>query len=141
MFIKVANPRSGRRTKMEARIIGKVLHLATFHGWRPERISWSAPSASWDTQVVMPYVSPYLSGVVSDSDARGLVVALKKVLASEGAGLQSDVYLGVLGLIAIAESGGFDLDPELEPENQIKVPSPAAVLNAGPSAPPPPANQ
>src|SRR5688572_10933252 len=103
---------------MEARILGKVLHLATFHGWRPERINWRAPTASWDTKVVMPYVAPYLSGVVSNSDSTGLVVAAKRVLASEGSGLASDIYLAVLTVIAIAEGGGFELKPELAPAEQ-----------------------
>lgn len=115
---------------MEARVLGKVLHLATFHGWRPERISWKAPTASWDTEVVMPYVTPYLSGVVSNSDATGLVVAVKRVLASEGSGLASDIYLAVLSIMAIAEGGGFELQPDLAPAEQsksISAPRPGAA--------------
>ena len=57
--------------------------------------------------MVMPYLTPYLSGTVSDTDAAGLLAGLRRVLASEGVGLPSEVYLAVLGLIAIAEGGGF----------------------------------
>lgn len=121
---------------MEVRVLGKVLHLATFHGWRPERISWKAPTASWDTGVVMPYVTPYLSGVVSNSDATGLAVALKRVLASEGSGLASDLYLAVLSVTAIAEGGGFELKPDLVPADQSKSNS-APRLEAAPPAPSP----
>src|SRR5438445_10596274 len=103
MFIQIANPVSGRRARIEVRTLGKVLHLATFHGWNPELITSRPPLASWDTDIVMPYVTLYLSGTVSDTDAAGLAAGLKVVLASEGSGLPSEVYLAVLGLIAIAE--------------------------------------
>jgi len=97
---------------MEARALSKVLHLACFHGWRPELLDAPPPLASWDTEIVMPYVTPYLSGTVSNSDADGLAAALKRVLASEGSGLQSEIYVAVLGLTAIAEGGGFNLKLE-----------------------------
>jgi hypothetical protein len=136
VFIHAINPLSGRRTRMEARLLGKVLHLATFHSWRPERISWKAPTASWDTHVVMPYVTPYLSGVVSNSDAAGLVVALKRVLASEGSGLASDLYLAVLSITAIAEGSGFELNPDLTPAEQSKSISVSRLGAAPPVATP-----
>jgi hypothetical protein len=112
MFVQIVNPVSGRRAKMEARTLGKVLHLACFHDWHPERLASQPSSASWDTEIMMPYVSPYLSGTVSDADAAALAACLKHVLASEGPGLPSDVYLGVLGLIAVASAGQFSLQPE-----------------------------
>jgi hypothetical protein len=68
----------------------------------------------------MPYVAPYLSGVVSNSDSTGLVIAAKRVLASEGSGLASDIYLAVLSIMAIAEGGGFELKPDLAPAEQSK---------------------
>jgi hypothetical protein len=135
MFIQVTNPVSGRRGRIHARALAKVLHLATFHGWRPERIGWRAPIASWDTRIVMPYVTPYLSGVVSNSDAAGLVIALKDVLSSEGSGLASDIYLAVLGVIAIAEGGGFELNAEItSPEKDEK--ASASARAGGPSRSP-----
>ena len=112
MIIQVVNPVSGRRARIERRILGKVLHLACFRGWCPERLDSPPPSSSWDTEMVMPYLTPYLSGTVSDTDAAGLLAGLRRVLASEGAGLPSEVYLAVLALIAIAEGGGFGLKPE-----------------------------
>ena len=60
----------------------------------------------------MPYVSPYLSGNVSATDAAGLAVGLKKVLASEGPGLPSDVYLAALALAAVATNGRLVLELE-----------------------------
>ncbi len=138
MFVQLFNPQSGRRARMDSQALGKVLHLATFHGWKPERIDWLAPSASWDTQIIVPYLSPYLSGVVSDSDAARLVVALKRVLASEGAGLASDIYLTVLGLTAIAEGSGFALNPEVAPAETNSSPSsPRREVVAAVSAPGP----
>jgi hypothetical protein len=136
MFIQVTNPVSGRRGRIHARALAKVLHLATFHGWRPERIGWRAPIASWDTRIVMPYVTPYLSGVVSNSDAAGLVIALKDVIASEGSGLASDIYLAVLGVIAIAEGGGFELNAEIASPEKDEKPS-ASTRAGGPAAPSP----
>lgn len=115
MFIQVVNPVSGRRARMEARTVSKILHLASFHGWQPERAGAPPPSASWDTEIVMPYVTPYLCGTVSNTDAENLLRGLKRVLASEGSGLQSDLYLALLGLIAIAEGGEFELNPEAAP--------------------------
>lgn len=134
MFIQVTNPVSRRRARIHARALAKVLHLATFHGWRPERIGWRAPIASWDTRIVMPYVTPYLSGVVSNSDAAGLVIALKDVLSSEGSGLPSDIYLAVLGVIAVAEGGGFELSAEIVSPEQNEKPSVSARAG-GPAAP------
>ena len=97
---------------METRILSKVLHLACFQGWRPERLDAPPPLGAWETEIVMPYVAPYLSGTVSDTDAAGLLVGLRRVQASEADGLESEVYLAVLGLIAIAEGGGFELQLE-----------------------------
>ena len=94
------------------RILSKALHLACFHGWRPERLDAPPPLGSWDTEIVRSYVRPYLSGTVSDADAGGLLAGLRRVQASEAAGLESEIYLAVLGLIAIAEGGGFDLQFE-----------------------------
>ena len=112
MFVQIINEVSGRRARMAARTLGKVLHLACFHDWQPERLASAPPSASWNTEVIMPYVSPYLSGSVSQADAASLAAGLKRVLASEGSGLPSELYLAVLGLLAIAEAGPFTLELE-----------------------------
>jgi len=84
----------------------------------------------------MPYVTPYLSGVVSNSDAAGLVIALKDVIASEGSGLASDIYLAVLGVVAIAEGGGFELNAEIASPEKDEKPS-ASTRAGGPAAPSP----
>ncbi|PYM12905.1 MAG: hypothetical protein DME18_10230 [Verrucomicrobia bacterium] len=112
MLIQVVNPTTGRRAKVEARILSKVLHLACFQGWQPERLDAPPPLGSWETEIVMPYVTPYMSGTVSDTDAAGLLAGLRRVQASEADGLESEVYMVVLGLIAIAEGGRFELQPE-----------------------------
>src|SRR5437660_11958129 len=103
MIIQVINPVSGRRARVERRTLGKVLHLACFHGWWPERLDSPPPSTSWDTEMVMPYLTPYLSGNVSDTDAAGVLAGLRCVLASEGVGLPSEAASRVLGSIAIAD--------------------------------------
>jgi len=112
MYIQVVNPESGRRARLEARTLGKVLHLACFHDWHPERLEEAPPSASWSTEIIMPYVSPYLSGSVSAEDAANLTIGLKKVLASEGPGLATDVYLATLALASVAAQGRLVLELE-----------------------------
>jgi hypothetical protein len=112
MYVQIISQTAGRRARIASKTLGKVLHLACFHDWHPERLSSNPPSASWNTEVIMPYVSPYLSGSVSQTDASSLAVALKRVLTSEGSGLSSEVYLAVLGLIAVAASGPFELELE-----------------------------
>jgi hypothetical protein len=119
MFIHVVNSVSGRRARLEAQTLSKVLHLAAFHGWRPERIGTPPPVASWDTQIIMPYMTPYLSGTVSDTDAASLVASLKRVVTSEGAGLASEVYLALLGLIAVGASGQFEVHAEFTPDDEM----------------------
>lgn len=120
MYVQIVNHTSGRRARIASKTLGKVLHLACFHDWHPERLSSNPPSASWNTELIMPFVSPYLSGSVSQADALSLAVALKRVLASEGSGLSSEVYLALLGLTAVAESGAFELELEEPSSSKAK---------------------
>ena len=86
--------------------------MAMFHDWKPERAESTPPTASWDTEIVMPYVSTYLSGTVSNVDAAGLAPSLDRLLASEGSGLLPELYFGALALRAVAQAGAFEVDPE-----------------------------
>jgi hypothetical protein len=100
---------SGRRARLESKVLCKVLHLAMFHGWRPERLATQPPSASWDTELIVPYIQPYLFGTVSNSDASALAAGVKRMLASEALGLPAQVHFAAVAILAIAESGSFGL--------------------------------
>ena len=116
MFIHLVNTVNGRRARLDAGTLSKVLHLATFHGWSAERGGASPALTSWDTQIVLPYIAPYLSGTVSDTDAASLVAGLKRVVISEGSELAPEIYMAVLGLIAVANTGRFEVHAEITPD-------------------------
>ena len=97
---------------MDSKTLSKVLHLAMFHGWTPERLTTQPPSASWDTEIIVPYIEPYLFGSVSDPDAANLVRGLKRMLESEALGLQLPVLFAAAAIVAIAENGSFGIVTE-----------------------------
>jgi hypothetical protein len=99
-----------------------------FHGWRPERLTAQPPSASWDTEVIVPYIEPYLFGTVSSSDASALTLGLKRMLASEALGLPPQVHFAAVAILAVAESGSFGLvleDPNAHPSRSPAAGAPA----------------
>ena len=120
---------------MHPKVLCKVLHLATFHGWRPERLATQAPTASWDTELIVPYIEPYLFGNVSEMDASALAEALKRLLASEALGLSPQVHFSAAAVLAVAEKGPFGIiadeapTPAGEPSDKDSIgrqaPSPA----------------
>jgi hypothetical protein len=99
---------------MESKTLCKVLHLVGFHGWRPERLQSPAPSASWNTEIIVPHILPYLSGALSTSDAAGLAVGLRTMLASESIGLPPEIHYAALALLAISERGPFEVVPVMD---------------------------
>jgi hypothetical protein len=110
--IELVSFKSGRRARLDSKTLSKVLHLAMFHGWKPERLATQPPSASWDTEIIVPYIEPYLFGSVSDPDAANLVRGLKRMLESEALGLQLPVLFAASAILAIAEDGSFGLVTE-----------------------------
>jgi hypothetical protein len=106
---------TARRMRIESKTLCKILHLVGFHGWQPERLSSPAPSATWETQIIVPHINPYLSGVVSEADAAGLSAGLQNMIAAEGLGLAPEIHYAALAVLAIAKCGPFDVCPDLDP--------------------------
>jgi hypothetical protein len=100
---------------MESKTLCKVLHLVGFHGWRPERIQSPSPTASWNTEIIVPHITPYLSGSLSGSDAAGLAAGLRTMLISESTGLAPEVHYAALALQAISDRGPFEVIPQQDP--------------------------
>ena len=135
MDIELVSFTSGRRARMDPKTLSKVLHLAMFHGWTPERLTTQPPSASWDTEIIVPYIEPYLFGTVSDSDAASLVKGLKSMLDSEALGLPLPVLFAAAAILAIAENGSFGIVMDTPtdgsaqpPADSVQTPSPPAVV-------------
>jgi hypothetical protein len=112
VHVHLMRPADGRDVRLDSKLLCKVLHLVSFHGWRPERLTNPPPSATWDTQLVVPHIEPYLSCVVSETDASSLASALQQMLAAESMGLPHEVLYAALALKAIAEGGSFEVLPE-----------------------------
>jgi hypothetical protein len=109
VHVELVSFTSGRRVRLESKILCKVLHLAMFHGWCPERLTAQPPSASWDTEIIVPYLQPYLFGTVSEEDASALAAGLKRMLASEALGLPPQVHFAAVAILAVTEKGSFGL--------------------------------
>jgi hypothetical protein len=103
---------------MEAKNLCKILHLAGFHGWRPERLSAPLPSASWNTELILPQIKPYLVGVVSQNDAASLASGLIQMIAAEGHGLSPGLHFAALAVLAVASDGTFEVAPQTDLVNQ-----------------------
>jgi hypothetical protein len=108
-MIEVQSNVSGRSCRMSPRDFGKVLHLARFHGWEPERAAENWPSSDWNTEIVLPHIGSYMMGTVSKTDAARLAGALAAMLASESTGLDQTVLFGALALQRLAKDGEFDV--------------------------------
>jgi hypothetical protein len=136
--IELVSFTSGRRARLDSKTLSKVLHMAMFHGWTPERLTTQPPSASWDTEIIVPYIEPYLFGTVSDSDAASLVKGLKCMLDSEALGLPLPVLFAAAAMLAIAENGSFGIvmetpaDAPAQPsgDSTQKPPQPALVTGS-----------
>lgn len=91
--------------RLESRVFGKLLHLARFQGWRPEKVSYEWPSETWETEIILPHLGPYMVGDVSDTDARGLATALQQIHDNEAAALDTEEYGALLTLLALLQDG------------------------------------
>jgi hypothetical protein len=114
VLIELSSLTSERRIRMDSKTLCKVLHLVGFHGWRPERLQNPAPTASWNTEIIVPHITPYLSGSMSASDAAGLAGGLRTMLASESTGLPPEIHYAALVLQAISDRGPFEVIPQAE---------------------------
>jgi len=110
MMIKLITSAREDGVLIAPRTFGKLLHLARFHGWRPEKVPHEWPSGSWDTQVILPHLGPYMPGPVSESDGFALAKALREVMRSESGLLQGKEYLGLLILLKATTHGAFETE-------------------------------
>ncbi|MGA1238446.1 MAG: hypothetical protein ACO34E_16470 [Limisphaerales bacterium] len=109
MMIEVRSCGSGRVCRLAPKAFGKLLHLARFHGWKPEQVNSEWPSETWNTEIVLPHVGAYMTGRVSQSDAGQLCAALGRVIDSESSGLDQRLYFAALGLVEVTKSGEFEV--------------------------------
>jgi len=109
MTIELRSQTTGRVCKIAPKAFGKLLHLARFHGWEPEQVSGKWPSASWNTEIILPHVGAYMTGSVSKEDAQRLSSALERVIDSESSGLDQRLYFAALGVLEVAKNGDFDV--------------------------------
>lgn len=92
---------------MNPKAFGKLLHLARLNGWQPERVENEWPSESWETEIILPHLGPYMPGRVSRADAEGLKVALTRALATGAVAVEGTVHLASVTLLQVARAGAF----------------------------------
>jgi len=107
MTIELVSEAGGRSYKMRPKAFGKLLHMARLHGWHPERVPHAWPSDSWETEIILPHLGPYMPGRVSRADAEGLRMALTRALATGAVAVEGTVQLASVTLLQVARAGGF----------------------------------
>jgi len=107
MTIEVECEANGRSYKMTPKAFGKLLHLARLEGWQPERVSSEWPSESWETEIILPHLGPYMPGRVSRVDAEGLRIALTRALATGVVAAEGTVQYAATTLLQVARAGAF----------------------------------
>jgi hypothetical protein len=107
MTIELLSEVNGRSYKMSPKTFGKLLHLARLEGWYPERVAHEWPADSWDTEIILPHLGPYMLGRVSGADAEGLKVALTRALATGVVAIDGTVQFAASTLLQVARAGTF----------------------------------
>jgi hypothetical protein len=107
MMVELVNDVGGRVSKINRKALAKLLHMAWLHGWRPERVSHDWPTTSWETEMIIPHLSPYLPGHVSKSDAVELRKALTRAMATGDVAADGSVPFASMTLLQVAREGGF----------------------------------
>jgi hypothetical protein len=128
MNIELVSVRSGLCFRLDGRSYGKLLHLARFHGWQPERLSEPPPPESADTVIVMRHVQPYMMCGVSETDAGSLLLALRRMIASEAAVFEPVLHFAALGMARVAQEGAFEVLVQETPTSAVS----GTVSCAGP---------
>ncbi|HKI67985.1 MAG TPA: hypothetical protein VKA67_00220 [Verrucomicrobiae bacterium] len=106
-MLEIISEATGRCYKLNARAFGKVLHLARQQGWYPERVAGEWPAVTWDTEIILPHLGPYMPGRVSRADAEDLRKALTRALATGAVDVEGTVYLAATTLLQLAREGSF----------------------------------
>jgi hypothetical protein len=109
MTIELVSLATGRSMLVSARAFGRLLHLARKNGWEPEKTSPDWPEASWDTQVLEPYVSRYRWGRVSASEAQNLRRALVRAAATGQVLIEGGLALTSEAVLQAARQGPFQV--------------------------------
>jgi hypothetical protein len=107
MTFKLVSLVDGRTCHINPKEFGKLLHMARLNGWQPERVPHEWPSDSWETEVILPHLGPYMPGRVSRADAEGLRIALTRALATGDVAAEGTVQLASVNLLQMARSGAF----------------------------------
>ncbi len=97
----------GRISHINPKEFGKLLHMARQNGWQPERVPNEWPSDSWETEIIIPHLGPYMPGRVSRADAEGLRIALTRALATGDVAAEGTVQLASATLLQVARAGAF----------------------------------
>ena len=107
MTLELVSEVNGRSYDMKPKALGKLLHMARLEGWQPERVPHEWPSDSWETEIILPHLEPYMPGRVSRADAEGLRIALTRALATGTVAAEGTVQLAAGTLLQVAREGAF----------------------------------
>ena len=107
MTLELVSEVSGRSVPIKPKELGKLLHMARLEGWLPERVPHEWPSASWETEIILPHLGPYMPGRVSRADAEKLRVALTRALATGAVAVEGTVQGAATTLLQVAREGAF----------------------------------
>ena len=107
MTFELVSAGDGRTYRINPKAFGKLLHLARQNGWQPERVANEWPSESWETELILPHLGPYMPGRISRADAEGLKVALTRALATGAVAAEGTVQLASVTLLQVARAGAF----------------------------------
>ncbi len=107
MTFKLVSEVGGKSYTISGKSLGKLLHIARLNGWSPERVSSEWPSGTWETEIILPHLGPYMPGRVSTTDAEGLKVALTRALATGAVAVEGTVQHASATLLQVARAGAF----------------------------------
>jgi len=107
MTLELVSEVNGRSYHMSPKTFGKLLHMARLQGWEPERVPNEWPSDSWETEIILPHLGPYMPGRVSRADAEGLRMALTRALATGAVAVEGTVQFAAGTLVQVAREGAF----------------------------------
>ena len=107
MTIEIVSEANGRSYKMTPKTFGKLLHMARLEGWYPERVAHEWPSESWETEIILPHLGPYMLGRVSRADAEGLKIALTRALATGVIDVEGTAQFAAGTLLQVVRAGAF----------------------------------
>lgn len=83
--------------------------MARLNGWWPENAPQDWPAANWDTQILLPYVGPYIPGPVSATEALSLKKALVKASATGLIAAEGSLQIASEIVLLAARAGAFEV--------------------------------